>query len=86
MKVNVGGQFYDKAKDSFREVHVELTSEDLLESIDPDVWNAMTLEDRFNRLTMVGDILVLKYAATRGFRYQESVQEEIAAIMRAVHG
>lgn len=80
MEVQVGSYYEDDALGARRDIHVKLTSEDGAKLVDG--WEHLSHSDQYTKLRAYADIYVLKYAASRGFRPQESVVVDIESIYR----
>lgn len=76
MQVQVGSYFADDARGAQREVHITLTEEDATKLFE-DKWDAWNTTERFERLSGMADIYMLRYAASRDFRSKDVVDEEI---------
>ena len=76
MQVQVGAYFADDARGAQREVQITLTEEDV-KPLYGEVWDSLNLTQKVNQMTGTADIYMLRYAASRGFRAVEIVDEEI---------
>lgn len=80
MEVRVGSYYFDESKNAQREIHVTLDQADGAELF-KDNWTKMPPETRFRKLSAIADILAIRYAISRGFRFEEAGNEEIQAIV-----
>jgi hypothetical protein len=80
MQVTVGSYYEDKAKGTQREVHVSLNDEDG-QQLFPN-WSELPVPKRASKLTAMADIMVLKYALERGYRAEDTVQDEVANLIK----
>lgn len=80
MKVTVGSYYEDDAKGTQREVHITLDENDAKE-IFKSGWDNWSVDTRSTKLTAMADILLLKYAVSRGFRNADPVNREMTNII-----
>ena len=81
MEVRVSGYYQDDSKGAQRELQVALNEGDGARIFSQPKWDGWTPATQIVKLTAMADIFLHQYAASRGFRAEHAVAEDIQKIV-----